>query len=492
MNNILKVFNNFFGFDKPKSQEQSQELLHINQEIYKKSAELSERNKTLSILRKIDEIILGTITHLDQTTQKVTDLIVTDVNFQIASIFVMDKKDGVLKRIARSEAGVEKNNHQEKQISIPLTKTENIMVQSILEKRKIVVKNFKNVLIEPAHNNIEINSVFVYPLLVRDEAIGAMYIGLIEDQDSLSNYTIDLLERLVDVIGIALDNALLYNEVQSSNEKLKALDKMKDEFVSLASHELRTPLSAIKSYLWMVLQQKEDTGKLNPKQELFLDRTYSATERLINLVSDMLDVSRIESGRMHLELKSSNIEGIVADILTEVQPTAENQKIEIIVEKNKTPLSQVTVDPDKIKEVFMNLIGNSLKFTPEGGKITISFKDQRDEIITTIADTGKGIKPEDQEKLFKKFSMISSNYPTESSAQKTGTGLGLYISKSIITMHNGTITVASDGENKGAAFSFSLKKAGSANQPEEEKNEPKQIAQKLPNTSLPHQPGPQA
>jgi signal transduction histidine kinase len=169
----------------------------------------------------------------------------------------------------------------------------------------------------------------------------------------------------------------------------------------------------------------------------------------------LLNVSRIEAGRLTINSKPVDLAQLAQEVMTDVLPGVQNQQIDIVLEKPSSPLGTVLADADKTKEVFINLIGNSLKFTPSGGKITISFEQKDDMIITSVTDTGKGIKAEDMPKLFHKFGMIEGNY-TRTTGQ--GTGLGLYISKSIIELQGGKMTVFSEGENKGTTFSFSLRK----------------------------------
>lgn len=242
------------------------------------------------------------------------------------------------------------------------------------------------------------------------------------------------------------------DELASANEKLKELDKLKDEFVSLASHELRTPMTAIKSYLWLFLQSTD--VQMADKQKTYLERAYQATDRLINLVNDMLNVSRIESGRMDILIKPCDLRKLTREVIEELSSSAENQKVSLVLDSKDEHLPSVLADQNKIREVLINLIGNSLKFTDAGGNITVSLINKDDVIITQIKDTGRGIKKEDLPKLFQKFGFVGANYLHKQNAQ--GTGLGLYISKSIVNMHGGKIWVESDGENKGTTFIFTL------------------------------------
>jgi signal transduction histidine kinase len=297
---------------------------------------------------------------------------------------------------------------------------------------------------------LSIITIIVYPLIVRGNSIGALVMSLNLNENNLTGYQHDLRERLPGVIAVAMDSAILYQQIQQANEKLKALDKLKDEFVSLASHELRTPMTAIKSYLWMALAGKG--GELSEKQKYYLDRAYTSTDRLIKLVNEMLNVSRIESGRISLEQQEIDVNKLSDDVLADVVPRSQELGIHIVVDHTDVP--HVFADENKIKEVFINLIGNSLKFTPKDGKITIHFAKNNQKVEVSVTDTGKGIAAEDIPKLFQKFGKVDNNYLTAQNVQ--GTGLGLYISKAIVQLHGGNIWVQSDGIGKGTTFTFSL------------------------------------
>lgn len=463
---MLSYFKKLFGTDTSNNTSLPQELVHINQEMYKKSVELSERNKTLLLLRKIDEIILSSVTDQNEIARRVTSLLVTETDFLIAAIFSHNSQKGILERLAIYETSAVfesnvKNSSEQLFLSeIPLSSSDNIIVQAAIEKRPKSSNTLQNSLwaateavkAQIIQKESGIKSIFVYPLMVREQLIGSIVIALTDEEQDVSEYTKDLLERMVQVIGIAIDNATLYNELQDANEKLKALDKLKDEFVSLASHELRTPMTAIKSYLWMTLQGQG--GPLNDKQKLYIQRAYSSVDRLVKLVNDMLNISRIESGRMTVAMQKVDMNKIVQEVLDEVKPRALELSVNVVFEPVPT-LAQVIADTDKIKEVLFNLIGNSLKFTPPGGKVTISLTQNGEYIETKVSDTGSGISPENISKLFQKFGMLPESYAANKTA--SGTGLGLYISRSIIEMHKGKIWAASEGVGKGSEFIFSLK-----------------------------------
>jgi signal transduction histidine kinase len=241
-------------------------------------------------------------------------------------------------------------------------------------------------------------------------------------------------------------------QLEKANVKLQELDVMKNEFVSVASHELRTPMTAIKSYLWMALQGKG--GKLNEKQEYYVQRGYNSVDRLIRLVNDMLNISRIEAGRITVDMQQVDLGKLSQEVIEEVMPRANELGVTLTMKKIEN-MPNVLADPDKIKEVLFNLIGNSLKFTPKGGKIHVGFTMKDDFIETQITDTGNGIEAEDIGKLFQKFGLLPGSYTTNQPVM--GTGLGLYICRSIIELHQGKIWAASEGRGKGATFTFQLK-----------------------------------
>ncbi|HSW88107.1 MAG TPA: ATP-binding protein [Candidatus Saccharimonadales bacterium] len=442
------------------------ELSHIAEELYKKNFELDEKNKTLSLLRKIDEIILSAVTDIKQVAQQVADVVAGDAEFEAVMIFLTDQKNKQLIQLAISQTEtIKKVQTQYYKPFYPqkvnLTDSANPIARVVQENAMNSVQTLHEML-TPIFSTEEVTNIatltsikscIIYPFIVHNETIGAIVVCTATETKDFSQYKNDLIIRLVDVIGIAIYNALLYQRIQEANERLKSLDKLKDEFVSLASHELRTPMTAISSYIWLV---KKDPN-LTDLQRTYLENTYISVQRLIRLVNDMLNASRIETGRLIIKPLPNNIEQVVKETITELLPKAQEQQITLTEENPATPLPLVLIDKDKIKEVVMNLVGNSLKFTPSGGKITISFSEHDTMVEVHITDTGTGIKKEDMPKLFKKFGMIDENYLKTTPGQ--GTGLGLYISKSIVQLHGGSIWFESPGANMGTTFSFSLKKA---------------------------------
>lgn len=434
------------------------ELAHATQEMYKKNVELNERNKTLSLLRKIDVIVLSAVTDPQQVAQQVASVIVEESDFKGLVVYEVNRSRHSMVPLADSYAGAaDEERLYAEELSLDFV---NFLTTSV-NKRSIQVSSSlsdivqKKILKEELvalQKSASVSTIVALPLIVRNSVIGGIAIMLEEEYKDITQAQKNIIERLTGVIGISIDNALLYREIQSANEKLKEIDKLKDEFVSLASHELRTPMTVIKSYIWLLIQGK--TGELSEKQKEYLERTYSSTNRLINMVNDMLNISRIESGRFTIEPKDMDLSALIQEVVAEMQPRAAEQELQLVYVPSQQSLPTVNADSERIKQVLINLVGNSLKFTPKQGTITIYTSVENGYVITHVKDTGRGIKPEDMEKLFKKFNMLGGNYLTKQSGQ--GTGLGLYLSKSLVELHKGRIWVESEGEYKGSTFSFSL------------------------------------
>jgi PAS domain S-box-containing protein len=229
----------------------------------------------------------------------------------------------------------------------------------------------------------------------------------------------------------------------------KMIEKMKTEFVSLAAHQLRTPLSAIKWTLRMLLDG--DLGTITSEQRDFIEKTYVSNERMINLINDLLNVTRIEEGRYLYKPVSSDIGPIVQFVINSYKDEYARKKIKLEFKPPEKNLPKVSVDVEKIKLVIQNFLDNALKYTPVGGEVFIFLKNIKKEIQLGVKDTGVGVPKNQQERMFNKFFRAANVLGIDTE----GSGLGLFISKNIIEAHGGKIWFESE-ENKGATFYFSL------------------------------------
>jgi signal transduction histidine kinase len=248
--------------------------------------------------------------------------------------------------------------------------------------------------------------------------------------------------------------------------KVKELEKTKDEFLSVASHELRTPMTIIKSYLWMISTERH--GKLDPKQKEYIKKAILSTERMIELINDILNVSRIEQNALNVQINRVELVELINELVSDFKVKADEKglKLHITQEKNKM---YAYLDTSKLREILVNLVGNSLKFTDQG-EIRIDIRQAGDFQKVSIIDTGRGIKQTELERLFHKFGRLDSSYQTV--AESEGTGLGLYIVKLFVDAMGGKIGVFSDGVGKGSTFWFTVprKKIVKSNGETEKKN----------------------
>ena len=227
------------------------------------------------------------------------------------------------------------------------------------------------------------------------------------------------------------------------------VDRMKSEFISLASHQLRTPMTGIMGYLSMMTSG--DFGKIAPEHKKILDELLTESQRMIRLINQFLNVSKIEAGKFTYTKNDVQIEDLVVREIKELNKAATDKKLKIIPKLPKEKLPMIIADADKLQDVILNLIDNAIKYTAEG-TITVGVERQGDQIHFFVKDTGIGIRPEDAHELFNKFvrgSGIAQIHPD-------GSGLGLFIAKSIIDSHGGRIWADSDGTGKGSTFQFTL------------------------------------
>jgi len=229
---------------------------------------------------------------------------------------------------------------------------------------------------------------------------------------------------------------------------LKRLQELKDEFVFVAAHELRAPVTVIKGYLSMI--SEGDAGSVSPKMSDFLSQVNKANQNLVKLVEDLLQVARSEAGRIEIAVKPLDIVLAVKGVLGELKTLADEKSIKMVY-KPQPDLPQVLADPDKLREVIVNLVNNAIRYTLGAGTITVSHEVKNKMLITYVEDTGIGISKENQKKLFTKFYRIKK----EGTEGISGTGLGLWIVKQLVLKMKGEIWVVST-EGKGSTFSFSL------------------------------------
>lgn len=438
------------------------------------NSDIPQKKESLESLWRLTKILMENLEFGDVVYKVVNSLLVElgylKSGYRIVVLSLVDENAGGLRRIALSqteEAARAKSvsTIPFEKIVIPFSAASNLGIKVLATGKPEVTTYWPDILTPPltpeaALTNQKaagIQTSMVYPVFAREKPIGTLIFSMVKGYKDVIEEEKDLLSGFTNLIGLAVENSMLFTSLRETtgklsqaNQKLYQLDKLKDDFVSVASHELRTPMAAIRSYVWMALHRSDIP--LSQKLERYLYRTLLSTERLINLVNDMLNLSRIEAGRIEINPTQFNILGLVNDVMEEVREKANEKRLNLTVLQHKLP--DVFADLDKVHQVLLNLIGNSLKFSYPGGNIIVDFFTDGVMLEVSISDNGSGIAREDLGRLFHKFSRSDNSYTAISTSG--GTGLGLYISKSLVELMHGKIWVSSDGVDKGAKFSFSL------------------------------------
>jgi signal transduction histidine kinase len=238
------------------------------------------------------------------------------------------------------------------------------------------------------------------------------------------------------------------SRLRVANRHLKELDRAKDEFISMASHQLRTPLTTIKGYLSMMLEG--DAGSLTPAQQEFVNYAYSSSERMVNLISDLLNVSRLSAGRFLIQTKPTDMVEMITDEVRQLMTHATSKGIKLIFDPPKDPLPPAEIDDNKTRQVVMNFIDNAIYYTNKG-EVRVVLEQSGDRVRLEVHDSGIGVPEAAKKKLFGKF-FRADNAQT---IRPDGTGLGLYLAKRVVEDQGGTILFNSI-EGKGSTFGFEL------------------------------------
>jgi signal transduction histidine kinase len=433
---------------------------------------------TIVALWRLEKIILDTL-DFNQLVQKIVSSILGELGHlnlgcNVVLLALVNHEDGMLKRISASETEEYRRNLSGsptpyETLTIPLTETNNYCIKAIHDGKPYITHDWFDMLrptvsLEDAHKKqiaANIKTSMMYPVIYHGKAEGVLIFCFTKEADQINEEEKDLIQGFTDIVGLAVQNAKLYTSVEQTTEKLRQTNdqliraneqmqdvvKLKDEFVSLASHELRTPMTAIRGSLLTILEGF--AGELSKESREFLVAAYNENDRLLRLVNNLLNISRIESGHFKFTYEHVNMNAQIIEVTNGLMSAAKEKNITLTYVPNAA-VPSIMADGDKIKEVLINIIGNAVKFTHKGG-VTVKLEQKEGELITSIADTGSGIAKEDQELLFKKFSQIQEDY----AKQTGGTGLGLYICKIIIEGLKGKIWLESS-LGKGSTFFFSL------------------------------------
>lgn len=432
---------------------------HITQSLYKQNVELAIKNKTLSLLRQLYQISILTL-EPKALAEALVKTIANSLGFELVAIYTYVSEIGTLEPLAYSITGkwesvVNKRN------SNPLTfKIQNIQTSPFLQP--IITNRIKGNaehlsmiwgsvvtrdILETLERESNVKSSLVFPLVIEGKVTGLLICSLNRSYKELPQYEKESIESFINVIAIALDRASLYEKLASANEKLKSLDLLKTEFLSLASHQLRSPLTAITGYTSMLLDGS--FGTVNEKQNEAIDRVYKSSRHLTNIVEDLLNVTKIEQGGMSYIMNPFDLTAVVQALVNDLSITAQKKGLQLTFNGESNIL--INADMEKLRQVVLNLIDNAIKYTEKGEIVVSLSKTPLDEILLSVKDSGAGVPADIIPTLFQKFSR------GEGGRMNTGgSGLGLYLAKEIVEAHKGSIWLESKGRGQGSTFFIKL------------------------------------
>jgi GAF domain-containing protein len=316
-----------------------------------------------------------------------------------------------------------------------------VQVRDLLTEREFALAR-----VSPIAERLGYRSVLAVPLLLEDRVMGGLTVWRKQPGD-FAPEVVHLLQTFAAQSSLALQNARLFREIADKSRQLEVASQHKSEFLANMSHELRTPLNAIIGFSEVLSERM--FGELNEKQEEYLNDIYASGTHLLSLINDILDLSKIEAGRMELELIDFHLPTALDSALTLVRERAGRRSITLHTNID-TRLGQIQADERKVRQVVLNLLSNAVKFTPEGGRIEVGAVPKDGFVEISVSDTGVGIAPEDQEAVFEEFRQVGT------AAKKVeGTGLGLTLCRKFVELHGGRIWVKSE-PGVGSTFTFTL------------------------------------
>jgi signal transduction histidine kinase len=291
-----------------------------------------------------------------------------------------------------------------------------------------------------------LRAVLTVPMMGGDVARGIVLFR--RTPGEFGERVVTLMRTLADQSKVAIANAHLFREIEEKGRLLEVANQHKSEFLANMSHELRTPLNAIIGFSEVLLQRM--FGELNPKQDEYLQDVLSSGRHLLSLINDILDLSKVEAGRMELELARFDLPQALQDTLVLVRERAVRHGIDLHLDADAR-LGALVGDERKIKQVMLNLLSNAVKFTPEGGRVEVRAVPTDGAVEISVTDTGIGIAPENQELIFEEFRQVGGDY----AHKREGTGLGLTLARRLVELHGGRLWVKSQ-VGQGSTFTFSV------------------------------------
>lgn len=455
---LQRAFNELDG--------QAKLIVQTDLELHRAQEELDKKISGLVTLQKLIRLISSTLDE-QEIFNKIEEKHITELGFDKAAAFLATPE-----KTFRSTLAIGYSTEDVDKISQEFTH-QPLLVDKIMHKNNIFSSLDQDKTAKEIPHFLKLlglSNFICAPIMQKDGAIGVLILGSESTYTQLTEGDKDIVYILATQIGQVMENAKLFEETWRSHqeleqkvrqrtkelsealEEIKIISKRKSDFISAVSHELRTPLTSIKGYASILAMGK--LGELPPSAKQRVEKINKHSDDLSQLINNLLDISRIESGRQELKLEAVNLKNMAESLGDMLGSLFKEKGLEFIIDiQPGTP--EARADKGQLERVFINLVGNALKFTPQGGKITIRAKPLDEQMIqVAVSDTGLGISEKDLTKIFDEFYRVDN----EANQKVKGTGLGLSLVKYIVEAHKGRLSVTSQ-LNHGSTFSFTIPKA---------------------------------
>lgn len=443
--------------------EQAKLILRTDMELNKTQEELDKKIIALYALQRLSRAISTTLEE-NQIFKSMESATFEELGFEKACAFLWSQKENrfflrLIIGYAEDEIEIIKSLlDSNKQTYLDFIKNEQTISSASLPANSVLREKINHI--------FKVNYFVLSPILPKEETKGLFFVGTENTDVTITEGDEELVTILANQIGQAIENARLFEntwrahqelekkveertrELTVALEEVKKINQRKTDFISSVSHELRTPLTSIKGYAAILLEEK--LGKLPPAAKERLEKINRHTDELVHMVNDLLDIARIEAGKISMKVGEQDLKDIIASVSDLIMIQCKNKNIDLAVKVLKD-MPPVLADRSQIERVLINLLGNAVKFTPQNGKITIKANTQDGSAQVDISDTGMGIPQEALSLIFDEFYRVDNPI----NQQVKGTGLGLSLVKHIIEAHQGKIWAESQ-LNKGSTFSFTL------------------------------------
>ena len=422
--------------------------------------EAAHREREAAFLDRATQLFNSTL-EIDVLLQQVTRL-ATEVLGDSCSIALIEEGNAYLVPAASyhpDPRAQEARLRAQREHPIRIGDTGSVVGLAAVDGRPYLVKDVRQEgrvrLVERLVDRLNTHSLIVVPIIVKGRILGVLATSITHAGRQFTQADLRLAMALADRAALAIENARLYaqerrlrQELEDLNQKVQEANRLKTEFVTVVTHELRSPLTSIAGYLDLLLEEEGREGA--ETREAYLQIVKRNADRLLELINDLLDIARLEAGKLALKRLPLDLEGLIREVSGALRPQIEGKEQHLHLDLAAS-LPVVTGDPERLTQILLNLVTNAHKYTPQGGRITVATRAERAGVCIAVQDTGIGLSSEEQQQLFTKF--FRAQHPLAREA--VGTGLGLAIARALVELHGGTLTVVS-APGQGATFKVTL------------------------------------